>query len=236
MRWVFIVLLMCNGIFFLWQNYLEKAEVPLESVAGAPAPADAPRLVLLRESLDSATPVDDRRVVVEKVEAAPEPSNICWQIGPFKEEVSGKQVVSRLAALDIRLKLQSLEIADKPDYWVLIPPRTSRREALKLLKELQIKKIDSFLITEGELENGISLGFFTQRDRAENIFNKRREQGYPAEMREVPRAHTELWAIFDEGEYGKFSDALWQKITEGNQGLERRKNYCDKIASAGNFD
>lgn len=235
MRWVFIVLLMCNGIFFLWQNYLEKVEMPLESVADMPTPDNVPRLVLLRENLESAKPVAAKPEPLP-VQEKPEPSNICWQIGPFKEEVSGKQVISRLAALDIRLKLQSLEIADKPDYWVLIPPRTSRREALKLLKELQIKKIDSFLITEGELENGISLGFFTQRDRAENIFEKRRDQGYPAEMREVPRAHTELWAIFDEGEYGKFSDALWQKITEGNQGLERRKNYCDKIASAGNFD
>ena len=48
--------------------------------------------------------------------------------------------------------------------------------------------------------------------------------------------YTELWAVFDTGEYGKFSDALWETIKEGNKGLERRKNYCDKIASTNNFD
>ena len=160
----------------------------------------------------------------------------CWQIGPFKEDISAKQVISRLSALDIVLRLQSLELPGEPDYWVHLPPQVSRKAALKLLRELQSKKIDSFLISEGELANGISLGFFTQETRANTVFEQRVKDGYAAKIKIVPRSYTELWAVFDEGEYGKFSDTLWGKIREGNQGLERRKNYCDKIASADNFD
>lgn len=248
MRWIFIVLLMCNGIYFLWQNYLVREPLPAESVALSPVDASVPSLTLLKElpgetarAPASASPPPAAKAqapaAVEDLNPPAKPeADICWQIGPFRDELSGKLVVSRLAALDINLQLQALEVAEKPDYWVHIPPQVSRKEAIKLLKELQIKKIDSFLITEGELENGISLGFFTQLDRAENVLGQRLKQGYKAEIKEIPRTHTEHWAVFNEGQYGKFSDALWNKITEGNQGLERRKNYCDKIASTGNFD
>ncbi|MCP3909154.1 MAG: SPOR domain-containing protein [Oceanicoccus sp.] len=250
MRWIFIVLLMCNGIYFLWQNYLLQGDIPgamAKPVAGGFAEVG---LVLLAEvegiplaQTDTAEPEARPEAAVPLAEntdpsALPEPADpgICWQIGPFKEEVSGKQVVSRLASLDITLQLEALEIPGKPDYWVHLPPQVSRKAAIKLLRELQAKKIDSFLITEGELANGISLGFFTEEARANRVFEQRIKQGYGAQIKVVPRMYTELWAVFDAGEYGKFSDALWEAIKEGNKGLERRKNYCDKIASTNNFD
>lgn len=244
MRWLLVVLVMCNGIYFLWQNYLVQNEQPVaESQAVATVTASEP-LVLLTElsasnNSDGQVPGSAGLPEVKPVEVAADVAanpDICWQIGPFKEIVSGKQVVSRLAALDISLSLRSVEIPGEPDYWVHIPPQVSRKAAIKLLKELQAKKIDSFLITEGDLANGISLGFFTQQDRASKVYEKRTAQGYAAEIKLVPRTHTELWAVFDAGEYGKFSDVLWEKIKQGNSGLERRKNYCDKIASAHDFD
>ena len=250
MRWIFIVLLMCNGIYFLWQNYLLQGDMPGAAVPVAGGVAEA-GLVLLAEvegaPSEAAEPAiaeeAARPTVTEPAEnnqsrpfIAPAEPGICWQIGPFKEEVSGKQVVARLASLDIALQLQAVEIPGKPDYWVHLPPQVSRKAAIKLLRELQAKKIDSFLITEGDLANGLSLGFFTEEGRAKKVYDRRVKQGYGAQIKVVPRMYTELWAVFDVGEYGKFSDSLWQTIKEGNKGLERRKNYCDKIASADNFD
>ena len=238
MRWILIVLLMCNGIYFLWQNYLAQHERPVSLSASVPAAESGEVLVLLSEASFQQTTaeVNTPEPVAADAASVADTTGICWQIGPFKEEISGKQVASRLAAMDISVQLQTIEIPGKPDYWVHIPPQVSRKAAIKLLRELQSKKIDSFLITEGELENGLSLGFFTQQDRAQKIFEQRAKQGYDAKIKIVPRARTELWAVFDTGEYGKFSDVLWDKIKEGNKGLERRKNYCDKIASTDNFD
>lgn len=258
MRWILIILLMCNGIYFLWQNYLlDSGATEVRPRVVATQSSQGSGLVLLSEVEAASLNVDGKvqntgivtteetergigeastQLSETKADTGPKAPAICWQIGPFKEEVSGKQVVSRLAAMDISLKLQSIELPGEPDYWVHISPQVSRKAALKLLRELQAKKIDSFLISEGELANGISLGFFTDESRANSIFEQRKEQGYEAKIKVVPRNYTEMWAIFDEGEHGKFSDNLWSKIREGNQGLERRKNYCDKIDSADNFD
>lgn len=243
MRWLLVILVMCNGIYFLWQNYLVQSEQPVAEPRTVTSAIAGESLILLSELTDDgsdsqASGASDLPSVVPvevPAELASSPG-ICWQIGPFKEAVSGKQVISRLAALDISLSLRSVEIPGEPDYWVHLAPQTSRKIAIKLLKELQAKKIDSFLITEGELANGISLGFFTQQSRANSVYEKRKSQGYAAQIKLVPRTHTELWAVFDAGEYGKFSDVLWDKIKQGNSGLERRKNYCDKIASTHDFD
>jgi hypothetical protein len=244
-RWMLIIILMCNGIYFLWQNYLQNSQLAVTGPAAAMVAADERLSLLLLSEMsggdvrDPVVPPSELKAKAAEAKIATskaEGSSICWQIGPFKEVVSGKQVVARLAALDITLSLQAVEIQLKPDYWVHIPPLLSRKAATKLLRELQAKKVDSFLITEGELENGISLGIFTQQARAEKVFELRVREGYAIAIREVPRVETELWAVFDTGEYGKFSEALWDKIKQGNQGLERRKNYCDKIASKDDFD
>lgn len=249
MRWILIVLLMCNGIYFLWQHYLSPGSsrmqaVPVASAAGlAAAPIsllselDEEQLAALTQDSDVAgvaLPVPGGSGEVGRDDA--ESRAMCLLLGPFREAVSAKQVVSRLAALDISAQLQSIAIQGRPDYWVHLPPQLSRRAAIKLLKELQANKIDSFLITEGELENGISLGFFTERARAEKVYQQRIKEGYEPVIKAVPRSSTEIWARLEGVEYGKFSDALWEKISEGDKRLERRKNYCDKIASADDFD
>ncbi|MEH6559727.1 MAG: SPOR domain-containing protein [Oceanicoccus sp.] len=250
MRWILIVLLMCNGIYFLWQNYL----LPDADLAAAPDSAryggsnGGAKLTLLSEygAPPVGSPLHESGAGLQAneipalsptaVPAVLEPSAVCWQIGPFKEEISARQIMSRLSAMDISLQLQSVDIPAESDYWVYLPPEVSRKAAIKLLRELQSKKIDSFLITEGERTNGISLGFFTQKDRADSVMKMRSDQGYSPAIREIVRVDTEFWLIFDEAGSGKLSDVLWEKIIQGSEGLERRKNYCDKIASADNFD
>lgn len=241
MRWILIVLLMCNGIYFIWQNYLlQDADLAaaLDLAKYGHSNGSAELILLSEQSASLVVNTDfgeDSSVHAVKIQdSAPvnnqvveQPPSVCWQIGPFKEEISGKQIVSRLSALDIFLQLQSVDTPAKSNYWVYLSPEVSRKAAIKLLRELQAKKIDSFLITEGGLANGISLGFFTQKDRAESVFNQRSDQGYSPSIKEIARVDTEFWVIFDEAESGELTDALWEKINQGNEGLERRKNYCD---------
>lgn len=225
LRWLALVLLLCNAIYFLWQSQ-SRPEAPL---VAAPAAAEGETLVLLRER---GQPEGGGQPTPATAAAVAPSVPVCHMIGPLKELVSARQVKERLRALDISVQIYGIKVPGKPDYWVHLGPMRSRKEALDLLRELQNKKIDSFLITEGELANGISLGFFTREELARAALKQRRDLGYDAKLRPVQRFSQELWAVFDEGEYGKFSDELWQQIQAGTQGLELRKNFCDAIASA----
>lgn len=239
LRWWVLGLLLCNVIFFIWQRHampVEAALQPVSEVQGAP-------LVLLGESHKGQAASSAESQAVPSAGPAPDTAQpqppgvpVCHMIGPFKEKISARQVKERLGALDITVNTYRMNIPGKPDYWVHLGPMRSRKEALDTLRELQSKKVDSFLITEGALVNGISLGFFTREELAQAVLKQRREQGYDAKIQEVPRFSEELWEVFADGEYAKFSDDLWEKVRAGTQDIELRKNFCDAIASAEKLD
>jgi hypothetical protein len=229
LRWFVLGLLLCNAIYFAWQYSLKAPDIPNVQSA-VPSGAEGEHLTLLREMRAGGAPAQS---IVTPVEPT---ITVCHMIGPFKEKISAHQVQDRLRALDIVVNTYQVNIPDKPDYWVYLGPMRSRKEALDVLRELQNKKIDSFLIGDGEMANGISLGFFTKEALAQSALKQRREQGYDAKLREVPRFTQELWEVFADGQYTKFSDELWQQTKAGTQGIELRKNSCDLIASAEKLD
>lgn len=230
LRWMVIGLFVVNVAYFFWNRHAPANPEPVVSLPSQPAAGK--RLALL----DELKPSDRSAGGVAMDRAAAPPVPVCHMIGPFKEKVSARQVKDRLKALDIDVVTYQLQIPEKPDYWVHLGPMRSRKEALDVLRELQGKKIDSFLITEGELVNGISLGFFTKEDLAQAVQKQRKEQGYDAKIRQVPRFSQQLWEVLDAEQYNKFSDPLWEKVKAGTEGLELRKNSCDLIASAERLD
>ena len=233
MRWIFALLVVGNGIYYYFQQYMVQP-AQRQVVASVERVDLGQPLVLLQEaSAAQLTPVNEPESLKPAVQAE---GVMCWLLGPFKEDVSAKQVQGRLSALDVSFVLKETEVAGRPDYWVHVPPLANRKLAIKALRELQHKKIDSYLITEGELANGISLGLFTDQKRAERLFSKRKNEGLEVALKEVPRVYTELWLVSEQGEYNKFSDPLWEKIKVGQKGVERRKNYCNAVASPEKLD
>lgn len=224
LRWLVVGLLLCNLTYFF-----------LAGRDAVPAMADAADVEGAELKLLAEQPGANRERSVASTAVVAQPP-VCHMIGPFKEKISARQIKDRLKALDVEVKTYQLQVPEKPDYWVHLGPMRSRKEALDVLRELQGKKIDSFLITEGDLINGISLGFFTREELAQAVQRQRREQGYEAKIRQVPRFSLELWEVLDAEQYGRLSDALWQKVKSGTEGLELRKNSCDLIASAERLD
>ena len=236
LKWFVLSLLLCNAVYFVWQHNLKTLATTGSQVAQIAA-VDGERLALLREAKTGSGASLTSSASAASTASPSEPAiAICHMIGPFKEKISAHQVQDRLRALDITVNTYQVNIPDKPDYWVHLGPMRSHKEALDMLRELQSKKIDSFLIADGDLVNGISLGFFTKLELAQAVLKQRREQGYDARLREVPRFTQELWEVFADEQYAKFSDELWQQIKSGTQGVELRKNSCDLIASADKLD
>ncbi|VFS74872.1 sporulation protein [Pseudomonas aeruginosa] len=117
------------------------------------------------------------------------------------------------------------------DYWVYLPPLASREAALRQLKELQARNIDSYLIGEGVLANGISLGMFSARDSAESAQARLKTAGYEAELKELPRGQRDFWVRVAPGSRRLVDEQLLQELARDFKGLQHQIMSCKGVAS-----
>lgn len=80
-------------------------------------------------------------------------------------------------ALDIQAEIRTVDAAAGLDYWVYPGSPGFSSGIHRQLKELQARKIDSYIITQGDLANGISLGIFPRSDSAESVMLRLRDAG-----------------------------------------------------------
>lgn len=255
MRLIFFSLVIVNLAMFAWGlvlksnspvpdtaaidvNYDKYPEVRLLSeLSSKPAViADAPA-----EHLDTSSASLNNQPSSARENAEPRSADLalqkearqplCEMVGPFESGDAAASFIERLKAIDVASALRELELPAGPGYWVYLTPLNSRKDALRLLAELQQKQIDSYIIPKGELENGISLGMFSKKNLANARVEQAKSLGYAPVMEEVERSHRELWVMLEHGEEEKMSQLSWQRVMEEINMLERRENYCLDVAS-----
>jgi cell division septation protein DedD len=174
-----------------------------------------------------------RLEAVDQVEGAAEGAEqqLCTLVGAFPALLEAEYFVEHLRALDIAGAVQQVEVPGESAFWVYLPAEVSKKKALRLLHELQGKKIDSYVIPKGDLANGISLGLFSSVDAAEGRQQEIVEQGYPALVEEMERTYEEIWVVLAPAEAEKIDDDLWRKLLDKESALELRQNFCPGVAS-----
>lgn len=188
MRWIFLTLVFGNLLLlgYFWQ---QQNSTP---IAAAVAPLDVPsggkQLQLVSEL---AQPLPASRVQ----KTAQGRAALCYVAGPFTDEIDAKHLQARAQALGFSGRLNAVEISsDEPaEYWVYVPPRASREAALRTLRELQNRKFDSYIITQGELAEGVSLGLFRNQERAYGLQKNVAAFDIPVEVRVVNKTTREHW-------------------------------------------
>ena len=146
-------------------------------------------------------------------------------------EPLGLQLVEqRLMALDIQAEIRSVDAAAGLDYWVYLAPLASRQASLRQLKELQARKIDSYIITQGDLANGISLGIFPRSDSAESVMLRLRDAGYEPLLRELPRAQRSFWVRIAP-ESRRLADDVMPQLVMDFQDLQHQIMPCESVAT-----
>jgi hypothetical protein len=121
----------------------------------------------------------------------------CLLLGPYPDPQAARALLERLASLQIEAKYAAVEVAGEPDYWVYLRPEPTKELAAAKLRELQEKKIDSFIIPQGEIANGISLGVFDKQENAEKRRQAIVEMGYNPQLRINPRNYIENWVVME---------------------------------------
>lgn len=224
MRAVFVILLAVNLAVAGWYGF-GSAERTAPTLI--PPREDGERLVLLGEMNSAAL----RQTVIKPVAAGDKGDAKCLLLGPFKTENTSDIAKDRLAAWDVPAKLSEIEVKDGLAHWVHLQPEISRKAALRKLRELQSKKIDSFVIPDGELENGISFGVFVNLALAEALQGKIEALGYPAKIQDIKRTRMERWLVIETQFAQYVDDSMWGKLQDIEKGLDRRQGYCPGVAS-----
>jgi hypothetical protein len=71
------------------------------------------------------------------------------------------------------LSIEEVERSLPPLYWVIIPPQPYD-VALNQFRSMQHRGVDSYLVTEGENKNAISLGLFESQNAAISVLEEKK--------------------------------------------------------------
>lgn len=226
MRWILLLLILLNAFYYVWH----QQQAPLRAKEVAPAaPYQGVRkdIRLLSES-DNAP---DRRAPVPASDR-PASSSVCLYLGSFEQEQQAQVVEQRLLSLDIEAQVRSVDAAAGVEYWVYLEPLASRQASLRQLRELQARRIDSYIITQGDLANGISLGIFPRSDSADSVMQRLRDVGYEPQMRELSRAHRSFWVRVSPQSRRLADEFLLGKLAGDFAGLQHQLMPCEGVALA----
>lgn len=230
MRSIFIVLLIANLGLFVHQYFL-AGEPKQVRVATNGLKEVGERLELLRESRSGRVIKRNDIKPVEEAAKEIDKDSMCTMVGPYEQLVRAEFLLEKLSALEVTAVITPVERVEGRMFWVYLPPELSQQDALMRLYELQKKNIESYIITKGELERGISFGQYADRLEADLRMDEIKKQGYQPEIKELKKTINETWVTLPPGSAEKISDSVWQDILSDELGLERRQNFCISVAS-----
>ncbi|MEK0364697.1 SPOR domain-containing protein [Pseudomonas sp. CBC3] len=219
MRWLLMLLVMLNLLLYLL--HLNQ----IRPVDGGGAQLSAPSREADIKLLSEADSFVRRRSAHDAI-------NVCLLLGGFNEESLAQAVEQRLLSLDIDSQVEAVDEAAGVDYWVYLPPLVSRQASLRQLRELQSRNIDSYIITVGDLSNGISLGIFSRKDSAESVVTRLQGVDYTALVRELPRSHRRYWVRVAGERKHLLSDELLAELVGSFPALESQQIPCSSIATS----
>ncbi|GAA4099444.1 SPOR domain-containing protein [Zhongshania borealis] len=234
MRWFFLLLLLANGVVYLAVQSENGFELIADRVVSMGREGN---IVLLSErDLVASEPLSDIDSDIDSEVHRDRPvlaEGECLVLGPIIQ----LPLVSELQAKNSDLRIYSDEYERGADYWVHLGPYNSFAAASKVSAELRSKRIDNFVIRKGELKNAVSLGVFTDAERAATHAKGLAKKRYTAEIRRISKLATRYWLVFNGGDasvdYGQV-EAEMAVIADDNKKLAKKS--CNLIASYKRLD
>lgn len=215
MRAVCLILVLANALFFSWAQLVDVHGSTLDRapVANTTRP---PRIVLARE-VAATSEASEKKPPSPRAEASPASPKpaatarvdavICSTVGPFADLADASQAAAALRTADFepRQRLEQGELW--VGYWVSVQNLTSREDAEDAIQTLNEGGItDVYLMPGGDPANVISLGVFSDFQRAQRRSDEVRALGLEPRIDDRKRAGTVYWIDVDQTEPGKVID------------------------------
>jgi len=233
-RNIVILLLLSNVAYFFWSQFKSKPE-DFTTVQSPTSPGEN-TLVLLSE-LNSAPLAAE----TNNVESDPRPSTVCFSIGDFLDVSDANQFRDFVGAEGFESTLNLTQYLERSSYRVYLPSFSSLGIAaisLEAIKDALVAAgltLESSLITEGSLENGIAFGLFNTQDEAVNIQVQLAGLGYVADIDQVFQADSIFRVLVRASNSSPFELQIWPKIQIERPYLNSTENLCETIAQGAQF-
>ena len=193
MRILFAMLLLANVAWFAWTHWVER---PANDTA--PARVDAPQLVLAREA-----PAADSAASPPVL-----PTENCLSLGPFSDLTDAARASTLLRENGLEPRQRAGEGVVWKGYWVSlerVPDRASADGIIERLRRFGIG--DAYSMPDEGRQITISLGLFTERQRALQRMDEVKALGFEPLMAERERSGTVYWIDVDVESPARLPDA-----------------------------
>jgi hypothetical protein len=213
MRTLSLLLLLCNALFLVWSQLIDVQINPLDRAPAVRA-TPPPRIVLAREvkkeepesssaSSPAATPVPQLSAPATETPNAAG----CTSVGPFANlsEASQAQAALSAAGFSPRQRLEQGELW--VGYWVSVQNFANRDAAEEALQKLSDNGItDVYLMPGTDPANVLSLGVFSDFQRAQRRVEEVRSLGLQPQIDDRKRSGSVYWIDADLREPGQAID------------------------------
>ena len=121
----------------------------------------------------------------------------------------------------------------EPFYWVYLTPLESTLRALEIMSELKAEGVEAFLISEGELKDGLSLGVYQDEAAVGALRSTIEELGFEIEVLKKSRSYEAGWVQLQRKDRENGGAESLIKVREQYPQVKYRQKVCKSVASVG---
>jgi hypothetical protein len=192
-RALVLLLLLANLLFAAWALWVAPVRAPLAGHA-TPSAADGGEIRLLREAAVTSGPAVQGSASLDLSDAA----LACVSAGPYVERPVAEQAEARLAQLGFAVRLRASRETVRVGEWVRVADLATPEDAANALAQLQAAgAADAYLLTEEAPGTVISLGVYTEPERAEQARTLAKMAGFEPQTVERTREADAYWLDID---------------------------------------
>lgn len=123
----------------------------------------------------------------------------CFTVGPFESDLTVEAIVDMLGEYTTSAHSRKTEAFVDRGYWAYLPAFASEREARQAIRALlDAGHDDVSLMTDGEYDLSVSLGYFINQSNASQLIEKVRALGFEAEMRVQRDDESRYWVDYEQ--------------------------------------
>ncbi|WP_207062306.1 hypothetical protein [Motiliproteus sp. SC1-56] len=232
MRWLFLILVLLNGVLYAWFVTEQQAR-ELRREQARPDHSGLDTLALLSEV--PADQLKPRQVPEELAAEVPveEPlaPDVCYRVGEFEEARAAGAFVDVLGNGTLQAQVTKGLRPLAPDHWVYVQAPAGGLRVESLRRTLRVDGLDSYLVRQGPLSGQLSIGLYRNKESAEALLAALLDKGYPAKMFLKERFEPIYFVDIRTKASQEWHQRWQRKLAPGNPGLKNEKKSCEGVAS-----